>query len=113
MHGHAGAHRVELDVTATGKKMSLAVDRRRAITALPQGACPPPGGVDMSDVAPAECLHHAGASSSRRPASAADWAGSSGAVPLEPCWGEQNPFRRQNGARDPAKTLLRTERKRL
>ena len=35
MHDHAGAHRIEFDITAACEEISLAVDRGRAIASLP------------------------------------------------------------------------------
>jgi hypothetical protein len=59
MRDHSGAHGVELDVRATSEKISLAVDRCRPIASLPQRADSTVGGIDVSDVAPAEGLHRA------------------------------------------------------
>ena len=59
MRDHSGAHGVELDVRATSEKISLAVDRCRPVASLPQRADSTVGGIDVSDVAPAEGLHRA------------------------------------------------------
>jgi len=59
MRDHSGAHGVELDVRAASEKISLAVDRCRPVASLPQRADSTVGGIDVSDVAPAEGLHRA------------------------------------------------------
>ena len=59
MRDRSGAHGVELDVRAASEKISLAVDRCRPVASLPQRADSTVGGIDVSDVAPAEGLHRA------------------------------------------------------
>ena len=59
MRDHSGAHGVELDVRAASEKISLAVDRCRPVASLPQRADSTVGGIDVSDVAPAEGLDRA------------------------------------------------------
>src|SRR6266700_732084 len=56
---HPRSNRIELDVAAAGKEVGLAVDRRRAIASLPQGAGSPIGRVDVAHVAAAKRLHGA------------------------------------------------------
>src|SRR6266568_1184132 len=59
MPDHPRSNRIELDVAAAGEEVGLAVDRRRAIASLPQGAGSPIGRVDVAHVAAAKRLHGA------------------------------------------------------
>lgn len=58
---HAGAHRIELDVTLAGQQVVLGLHRRRAEAALPQRTAAPVCAVDILRMLLPDLLHQRGA----------------------------------------------------
>jgi len=56
--GHAGAHRVQVDVARAAHEIVVAVHQTGLVAAFPQGAGPAMAGVERADVLAAQYLHH-------------------------------------------------------
>ena len=57
MLGHAGAHRIELNVPVAGEEIPLTLYQAGMMPTLPQCSAPTVRLVDIPDIAPAEGLH--------------------------------------------------------
>jgi len=57
--GHAGAYRVEVDVTAAAQRVVVAADEAGLVTTFPQGAGAPVASIELADVLTSEFLHQA------------------------------------------------------